>query len=191
MVCVEPSAGMVEVARSKAPAARFEVMRFEDFDETGFGLAACAQAHHWIDRETRDERFARALRPDGTAAIFFNAQYTPAETRTFFEAVQGVYREHAPPLAALGLDYVPPTENVFAARTDLFADLQVRHHPWSWTLSTADYVGLMSTHSPHAALDDDVRQRLLDGIAALIDSDFGGEVTEHYVAVLSLARRRS
>ena len=62
-------------------------------------------------------------------------------------------------------------------------------HAWHWTLATADYLALCATHSNKAALDPETRTRLLTGIGELIDAEFDGHVTEHYVAVAGLARR--
>ena len=58
-------------------------------------------------------------------------------------------------------------------------DQIARHHP---------RVGDVSNH---AALGDAQRTRLLDAVASLIDTEFGGSVTENYVAVAALARRRA
>jgi len=47
----------------------------------------------------------------------------------------------------------------------------------------------LSTQSPHAALDPQTRERLHGSIAAVIDEEFGGTVTETYVALAGVARR--
>jgi SAM-dependent methyltransferase len=193
LVGVEPAPAMAEVARRKLahfPNARILTDSFEDFAETGFALAACAQAWHWLDREARVARLAAVLRPGGAAAIFANVQVTPPEDRPFFERVQEVYLRHAPEIAHQG-DFREPDDlpSHRLAGSEEFVDLEQRGHRWHWTLNASDYVGLMSTHSNHAALPDDARARLHVGIAELIDSDFEGRVTEHHVALVDLARR--
>ena len=195
VLAIEPAPAMAEIARANVaghPHVDVRTTTFEDaqLERNAFGLVAVTQSFHWLDPATRIERIHDALYAYGTAAIINNRQYAIDETLPFFERVQHVYLEHAP-----GLEH----QGEFPRRNDraehvldgspLFTDIEFAERAWEWTLSTADYVGLMSTHSPHAALEADVRARLLDGIARLIDSEFGGSVTEHYVATAALARR--
>lgn len=195
IVALEPAAAMAEVARrSLASHPNVEVITttLEDWEpeRSAFGLVLCAQAYHWLDERTRVDRIADALYAHGTAAILANVQVTPDSDLPFFERVQSVYREHAPGLAHKGRfrrpDDLPPHPFDGSAR---FEDLEQHGHPWHWSLPTQTYLGLLGTHSGHAALEPGVRKRLLDGIAALIDAEFGGAVTEHYVALVALARR--
>jgi SAM-dependent methyltransferase len=195
LLAIEPAPAMADIARANVAEHAHVEVRTTTFEGAGlernaFGLVAVTQSFHWLDPDTRVERIHDVLYAYGTAAIINNRQYNPDETRPFFERVQSVYLEHAP-----GLEH----EGAFPGRDDeiehvlggspLFTDHEFAECPWEWTLSADDYIGLMSTHSPHAALDPDVRARLLDGIAALIDAEFGGSITEHYVATAQLARR--
>jgi SAM-dependent methyltransferase len=193
---IEPAPAMADSVRAKLagyPNVEIITSLFEDADieQHVFGLVVCAQAYHWLDPATRVDRIADALRPGGSAAIFANIQVTPSDSRQFHDRVQDVYRRIAPELAhqgpVRGPDELPshPLDG-----SDRFTDLEQGNYPWSWTLSATDYIGLLQTHSPHAALDRDVRARLVAGIASLINAEFGGHVTEHYVALLALARRR-
>lgn len=195
ITALEPAEAMADVARLRLAAYdNVEVLTtsFEQWDiERGaFGLAVCAQAYHWLDPTTRVGRIADALYAHGSAAIVGNIQVNPDETRPFFERVQDVYVAYAPHLAHNGAfrrrGEVPP--HPFEG-SDRFVDLEQATRTWHWTLSTEDYIGLMGTHSNHAALEADVRTRLHEGIARLIDDEFGGSVTEHHVAVAGLARR--
>lgn len=194
MLCLEPAEEMVAVARRRlAPHATVELIAstFEDWqlEREAFGLVYVAQAFHWLDRATRAERIRAVLRPGGTAAVLWNEQVMPDNHRAFFVRVQHVYLEHAPALAHKGEFRSEPRPGHAFEDVPGFADLERKLYPWEWTLRTDEYVALMATHSPHAALPDDVRSRLLDGIAQLIDGEFSGRVTESYVAVCDLARR--
>lgn len=194
MLCIEPAEAMIDIARrplAAHPHVDFKACTFEEWDlEPGaFGLIGVAQAYHWLHPRTRHARIAEALRPGGTAAIFWNAQVTPPEHLGFFVKVQDVYREHAPELMHHGDFRTEPYQGHALRDETAFVDLERREYPWEWTLSTDQYVSLMATHSPHAALPDDVRARLLTEIADLIETEFAGSVTENYFAVLHLARR--
>jgi SAM-dependent methyltransferase len=196
LLAIEPAPAMAELAREKLashPNVDIRTARFEDdgLDINAFGLVTCAQAYHWLDHGTRVERIASFLYAHGTTAIIANVQVTPDDNRAFWVRVQDVYLEHAPGNEHKGdfrkPDDLPP--HPFEG-SGLFVDLEQRGHPWHWTLPTPDYIGLLKTHSPHAALTPDVRERLTEGIAELIDREFDGRVTEHYVSLVALARKR-
>ena len=195
VVAIEPAAAMADVARRNLeahPNVDVRTTRFEDtqLDEATFGLVACAQAWHWLDPASRIDRTGDLLYGYGTAAIFWNAPVLPEDGSTFQIRVQDVYRAEAAELAHRGDFRKPGEPNIHALESSaLFVDLEQRVHRWDWTLSTSEYIGLLHTHSPHAALDPDARERLTDGIVDLIDSEFGGYVTEYYECVVDLARR--
>lgn len=195
LLAIEPAEAMAAITRKKlAGRSHIEVRtaRFEDdvHEHNAFGLVACAQAYHWLDPDTRVERIGDALYNYGTAAIIANVPVVPNEGDAFHVRVQHVYQEFAPDLVHKGEVRTPDTlpPHPFEG-SPLFVDLVQRKYPWHWTLDTREYIGLLQTHSPHAALGPDVRTRLVDGIAELIDAEFGGAVTEYYVAMAALGRR--
>lgn len=195
LTAIEPAPAMADVARRNLAAYdNVEVVttRFEEADlpRSRFGLVTCAQAWHWLDEATRVQRFADLLYAHGTAAIVGNVQVCPADELAFWERAQDVYREHTPGMehqgAFRGPDDLP--EHPLGG-SSLFEDFEQIGHPWQWTLPTEDYLALCATHSNKAALDADTRERLLNGLGELIDTEFDGHVTEHYVALAGLARR--
>jgi SAM-dependent methyltransferase len=196
IVAIESAPAMADIARRNLASfdhVDVRTARFEDadIDSGAFGMVSCFQAWHWLDEATRIERFADALYAHGTAAIIGNVQVTPEHNLPFWERVQHVYRTHTPGMEHQGdfrkPDDLPPHP---LEGSELFVDLELATRPWHWTLNTADYLGLCATHSNKAALDSDTRERLLAGIGELIDAEFDGHVTEYYVAVAGLARKR-
>ena len=197
VLAVEPAAAMAEVAQRKLAGSGnvdVRIATFEscDLEPESFGLVLSAQAFHWLDPETRYRRIADVLRSRGALALVWNTQVTPAHNRPFFERAQEIYLRHVPHMAHKGDFITEPGDEQLddMARSGLFDDLEVARRPWHWTLPRDDYLGLMATHSPHAALDAGVRDRLLGELGDLIDGEFGGEVTEYYVAEAFLGRKR-
>jgi SAM-dependent methyltransferase len=195
MTVIEPAPAMAEIARKNVaehPYVEVVTSSFEDatIERGAYGLVAIARAWGWLDPETRVGRVHDALYAHGTVALIDNFQIATPETLPFFERVQDVYIEHTPGGEHQGRfpmrDDVPAHPLLGEPR---FTDLRQPEHPWDWTLSAQDYIGLMSTHSNHAALEPDVRARLHNGIVEVIETEFGGTVTEHYVAIAALARR--
>lgn len=195
VVAIEPAPAMAAIARANVaghPHVEVRASTFEgaEIEPNTFGLVAIARAFGWLDPATRVGRIHHALYAHGSVALIDNFQVMTDETLPFFERVQDVYREHAPGTEHQGR--LPSARDIPdhpLLGDSRFVNLERPEHRWHWTLSAADYVGLMSTHSNHAVLEDEVRRRLHAGIAALIDSEFGGTVTEHYVAIAALARR--
>lgn len=192
---LEPAEAMAAIARRHTADFPLVDIRTERLEEAelppaAYGLVVCAQAYHWLDAATREDRIARALYAHGTAAILDNVQVTPARTRPFWDRVQSVYLSAAPALAHKGAMRAPHELPAHPLTSHgAFADLRQVSRPWSWTLPTRRYIDLLATHSGHAALNPGIRAELYAELAGLIDGEFGGSVTEHYVCVASLARR--
>ena len=195
MTVIEPAPAMAEAARRNLADftdADVRTERFEDADlpHNAFGLVACAQAWHWLDEKVRVQRLAEVLYAHGTAAIIGNVQVISEEHLAFWVRAQDVYRKHTPGMEHQGAfptpDDLPPHA---LSGSSLFEDLEMVTLPWEWTLDTQSYLDLCATHSNKAALDEETRSRLLDGLGALIDAEFDGQVTEEYIAVAGLARR--
>ena len=193
-VAIEPSPEMAAVLRRNVAAfehVQVLVSTLEDarIAPRSFGMIACAQAWHWLDEATRIDRFAEAIYAYGTAAVIANVQVVP-EGYGFWDRVQDVYKKHTPGMEHQGAFRRPHEipEHPLAG-SPLFTDLEQFAHTWEWTLSTTDYLALCTTHSNKAALDADTRRRLLDAIGELIDAEFDGHVTEHYIAVAGVGRK--
>jgi SAM-dependent methyltransferase len=195
IVALEPAPAMVELARRNLASfdnVELWTTRFEDADlpATTYGLVLCAQAWHWLDPDTRTKRFADVLCAHGTAVLVWNMPVVTEANRSFYLRAQEIYARFASSLARINEmrapDDIPPHP---LGESSLFEDAVQLTHPWEWTLPTERYIALLSTHSPHAALDPQTRERLQGGIAAVIDEEFGGTVTETYVALAGVARR--
>ena len=196
VLALEPAPLMADVARSNltdSPNAEVLTTSFEDWDlePNAFGLIVCAQSFHWLEYTTRYARIAEALYAHGTIGLISNTQVVP-NGYDFWHRVQDVYLEHTPEIAHKG-EFRSDVDDEWLdemRETGLFEDVEARRFPWEWTLDRDEYMGKLGTHSNHAALPEEQREPLYEGIAELIDTSFGGAVTEHYVAELNLGRKR-
>lgn len=196
VLALEPAPAMADVARRNlAEHGNVEVLttRFEDWDlePDTFGLVVCAQSFHWLDPATSYARIAETLYAHGTMALVSNTQVNPRGF-DFFHRVQEVYLAHTPEIAHKG-DFRDDVDDAWLDEiraTGLYEDVEARRVRWDWTLGRDDYIAKLGTHSNHAALPDNRRTALYDAIARLIDTDYDGVVTEHYVAEANLGRKR-
>jgi SAM-dependent methyltransferase len=201
IVALEPSAEMARLWRancSEYANVRIEQSDFESWcgESEPFRLLFSAQAWHWVSPEERYPLARRALEPGGTLAVFWN--WPLWERCPFREELVKVYREAAPDLGGKiepgPMDPANRTEpaNRGDWREEIadesgFVDPEVRTYGWVQEYSTEEYTLLLRTHSDHILLPDEQRERLLDGVAGVID-EHGGVLALEYRTRLCMAR---
>lgn len=196
ILCLEPGANLAAAARRNLapfPLVELRTTSFEDWElePQAFDLVIAATSWEWLNPAVKYQKAAAALRPGGSAAVFWNAHVNlPGEDR-FFDRVQDCYRRHAPHMVGnpRSVNDLPTTVERGFLDSQLFEEAAVRHYPWTEWYDTDRYLKVLQTFSGHIALPGDTRRRLLDDIAALMDREFGGRIPKHWVTVLQLARR--
>ncbi|MGI8795123.1 MAG: class I SAM-dependent methyltransferase [Acidimicrobiia bacterium] len=189
---LEPSEEMAAIARRKFAGrgtVTIETTGLEvwEVEPEAFDLVTAAQAWHWVDREIGFPKAHDALRPGGGVALFWNWE---RERPTNIEVVfDDVYRRVAPELVKEPLKHrVGEAIRDELAASPHFGDVTVRRYPWEKVYTPETYVDLLGTHSDHRMLPDDHRERLHDGVAAVIDG-LGGSVTIGYTTEVLIAAR--
>lgn len=195
ITAIEPGPAMAALAAhnlSSFPNVEVVVTSFEDWTHPAqpFDLVFSATAFHWLDRATRFARCAAALRHGGYLAIVEYSHVAGGDD-DFFAAAQGCYERFVPGtptgMTLPPWDQQPDTSEITASPDfDLVAVHQIREEIPS---TREEYLALMSTYSGNLTLPIENRNRLFDCLGALIDRDFGGEITKAYRHELILARR--
>ncbi len=200
ILCVELGANLAAMARrtlAPFPAVDVVTADFEEWspEEGAFDLVTSATALHWIDRSIRYRKIARMLRPGGALAPFWYDHVHTDADQGFFAEVQGIYERVAPQIVGpedrlLRPDDVPADEVTEIEEARLYGPVTVRRYPFQVEYDASSYINVLNTYSGHRTLAPDVRQRLLDGIAQLIDTRYGGRITKGYIALLYVAHRQ-
>ena len=198
-LCVELGARLAAVAREKLagyPLVAIWNGSFEAWplEEASFDLVVAANAFHWVDPAIGYPKAAAALRPGGSIALCWHRHVHTDRDPGFFAAAPEVYRREAPeivrePAAPTRAHEQPATVAHEMADTGLFGPVALRRYRWDVEYDAAGYTRLLETYSEHRNLAPERRERLLRGIAALIDTRFGGKITKGYMADLYVARR--
>lgn len=197
--CVEPGVNLVDIARRKFsgnPGVTFEVNFFEDSQppEGFYDMVMSATAFHWVSPGRGYPLMAKALKAGGAIALFWNMH--PELSPPVHEALQDVYRDCAPSICATL--YAPgkktPMEEARGGEGDinqsgLFSPPEIRHYNWSREYDAEAYVKLLGTYANYQSLDEGVRENLFAGVRKVIDTEFGGRVSNHYLAVLYVAKK--
>jgi SAM-dependent methyltransferase len=198
MTSVEPDPEMAEVLADRAadlaaaglPAVRIVVSSFEDWrpDQQFDGLTA-AQSWHWTDPEHRYDRAARAIRPGGLLALFWNV--TEWARTPISAELDDVYRRHGmtsdnPRRSATEQPHPWPRDELEQQQT--FGDVEVRSYPWQRSYTSAEWAAYIGSTSDHLILPAERRTALLADVRRVIDAH-GGELATFHRCDLYLARR--
>ena len=195
VVAVELGADLAAVARrhlARFPAVEVVTAAFEGWPlpSEPFDLVLAASAFHWVDPAVRVVKAADALRPGGTLATVAT-HHVAGGDEAFFAEVQRCYVRWDPATPADGTPLRAaadiPSSSDELDRSGRFGPATLRRHEWELSYTTASYVDLLLTYSGHRALDPPAQAGLLDCIATLIDTGYGGRITKRYLAELRIA----
>jgi SAM-dependent methyltransferase len=195
VVAVELGADLAAVARrnlARFPMVEVVTASFEDWPLPAerFDLVLAATAFHWIDPSVRVDKVADALRPGGSLATV-TTHHVAGGDESFFAEVQDCYVRWDPDTpTALSLKPAIdiPTANYDLDRSPRFGPPTVRRYEWNRSYTTATYIDLLLTYSGHRALEPTAQRNLLDCIAGLIDTSYGGEIAKRYLTELQVAQ---
>jgi SAM-dependent methyltransferase len=189
--CIEPGANLAAVAARNLktyPQITFEITRFEQWQErlASYDLILSAQAFHWVPSEIGYPKAARALKPGGSLALFWNMHADLSGQIT--AELENIYQKIAPELdnPQNGIEETIQERSEEISQSGCFGPLTIRRFPWSCVYQTSEYIGLLNTYSDHIRLPAQTRRRLCEEIATVIDTH-GGSIEREYLAVLYFA----
>lgn len=174
-----------------------EVCRFEDWPGTPgcADLLFSAQAWHWMDPATRWDTAARILRPGGAVAVWWN-NFSVSDPVYRTELHEAHARHGVPELAEITLGRDDDPEHVSGhdwpyadlLRHSGFHDVEAHVYERAIPFTVRRYTDLLQSLSSYRILEDGVRGRLLDDLAATVKSH--GELVMTVTTNLYLARTR-
>jgi SAM-dependent methyltransferase len=171
------------------------VAKFGGWETAGrqFDAVVAGQAWHWVNPVAGAAKAARALRPGGRLAVFWNAFQPPPDLN---EAFGAVYRRVLPemPLTGRGM----PGPDVYAVgcakaadgmrQAGAFGDPEQWRFDWEWPYTRDQWLDTVPTFGGHSQIPPDRQAELLAGIGAAIDAA-GGGFTMRYATVVTTAAR--
>lgn len=190
---VDPDQRMAALARQRG--IDVEVARVEAWDpgSRAFDVVIAAQAWHWVDPVAGAGKAARALRPGGRLAVFWNSFRPPAGLA---EAFTTVFRRELPdsPLSRIGLPG-PDGYSALCAKaaggmrqSGAFGNPEQWRFDWDRPYTRDEWLDQLPTFGGAGQLEPARRQGLLSGIGDAIDAA-GGSFTMGYSTVVSTAVR--
>lgn len=193
---VELAPRMAEIAHRHG--IDVEIGAFEDWDAAGrrFDRVTSAQAWHWLDMPAATAKAASLLRPTGSLGLIWSGGAHPDDLA---DALENVYSRVVPSdIHRLFRGYgANRSTDVRAGLTGVldaitadpdFGDATEHWFPWTQRYQTDEWLGLLQSSSEYAALEPNLRHRLLDAIGTAID-EYGGSFIMNFETVLIAAAR--
>jgi len=192
---VDPDARMADLARRHG--LEVEVATFETWDSAGreFDAVVAGQCWHWVDPVAGAAGAARALRPGGRLAVFWNAFQPPPDVA---EAFAAVYRRVLPdsPLVRGGAGtsgpdaYRDQCARAAGGMRDAGAFGPPEHWRFDWErpYTRDEWLDQVPTSGFWAQIPAAGQRELLAGIGAAVDAA-GGSFTMLYATVVVTAAR--
>jgi SAM-dependent methyltransferase len=193
---VELAPRMAEVAHRHG--IDVEIGAFEEWDAAGrrFDRVTSAQAWHWLDMPAATAKAASLLLPNGILGLIWSGGAHPDDLADALEEVYSTvvppgthrlfrgYAAHRSTDVRSDLDSVLPA---IAAVPEFDAPTE-EWFPWTQHYHRDEWLELLRTSSEYAALEPNLRHRLLDSIGTAID-DYGGSFVMNFETVLIAATR--
>jgi ubiquinone/menaquinone biosynthesis C-methylase UbiE len=206
---VDPGTRMVDVARRRVGGTAdvdFRIGRFEDvvLPAGAFAAAFSATAFHWVDPSIGWAKVADVLRPNGVLALVTHVgfspldeqihaawidvrreslEWVPRDRKTFFDGIEARLANVADAWAWLSQqDALARPE-----AAELFTDVRLTTAVSEEEETAEHLVAVTRTTSMYLGLDGDHRQRLEQGLTAVVD-DAGGSFPLTLYTVLVTAR---
>jgi SAM-dependent methyltransferase len=192
---LDPGARMIEVARKSLASlanVAFSETTFEawEAERDAFQLVISAQAWHWVPPDVSFAKAAAALKPLGLLAVF---GHTPTPLAAPLQIqFDELYHRLAPGMldeqAKHWYRQTGPLPAMFR-ESGLFEPSVHKAYASSSRLSSLSYARLQSSTSAIRMLPPDIRDELLNGIAAIIDAQ-GGHIDVPNETHLHMAKRK-
>jgi SAM-dependent methyltransferase len=196
IVALDLGPNMAAIAGEKLkpyPKVKVIVAAFEDWPlpSEPFDVVASSSAFHWIDPAVRFKKSAETLRPGGALATI-GAEHIRGGTEDFFVEAQECYLRWDS--SATSPCQLPTPADIPENREDLegsglFDKPVFRRYEWDRIYSAAAYRDVLLTYSVNRALPEEKLLGLVDCIAGLIDSRYGGKIIKRYMNELRVAKR--
>lgn len=196
LVAIEPDAALAEyLGAAIDQRVEVQVVALEDAElaPEAFDLAAAASSFHWVEEEVGLPRIFDALRPGGWFAMWWTLFGEPGKPDAFIAATTPLL-EGLGASPTSGQEGRPPhaldrEARLAALEASGFGEIEHEIVRWSASWDTAGIRALYGTFSPIARLDEGRRTQILDEIARIAASDFGGHVERTLITSLYTARK--
>ena len=197
VVAVEPDPALANelVARlGMWPGLDVDRSTFEDVElpPSSFDLVTAATSFHWLDAGQALPKIRTLLAPDGWLALWWNEFGDPGKPDPFHEATEPLLRGLARGPGS-GVSGLPSALDVDARTVELeahgFSDIEHEEVHWTLHLDAAQARRLYATFSNIARLPNAQRERILDELERIANTEFGGHIERQTITSIYTGHR--
>jgi SAM-dependent methyltransferase len=201
VTAVEPGDGMAALARQRLDGFDHVVVEsstFEDWDDRGrrFALLLAAASWHWVDPAVGWPKAHGVLRAAGWIALIGHVVVRRLGELEVYAETAALHERYSPGNPDWGH---PPLEDEVRSTSQgwgvveepggLFGPTIVRWYPVVQRFDGAGFADLLRSTSPYRRLETNVREPLLNAIAARIREQMGDRASRRYLVVLRAGQR--
>jgi SAM-dependent methyltransferase len=201
VTAIEPGEKIAALARQRLATFRnvtVETSTFEDWDDRGarFDVVVAASAWHWVDPSIGWQRAHDVLCAGGWMALLGNVVVRRMGEPEVYAETADLHERFSPGNPDWG--HPPLEDDVLAADEGwglvddpggLFGPTIVRWYPTVQWFNGDGFADLLRSTSVYRKLDPDVREPLLDAVAARIRTRMGDRAARRYLSVLRVGQR--
>lgn len=179
VTAVEPDPALAGFTARRLPDPRLTILRaaFQDAPISGqFDLIVCAAAFHWLEPELALAKVKALLTPGGLWAMWWHSYQNPGMGDELADLISPLLHGIALPPSWTASQHYSLDENLHRGRLREagFKSIEFRLYRRKRELTTEAVVSLYRSYSFVRALSDESRMRLLERIADLVETRFGG-----------------
>jgi SAM-dependent methyltransferase len=190
----EPS--LVALAAAATVPMEIVIAPFEDapLPSATFDLVAAATVYHWLDPSIAVDKIAMVLKSGGFVALWWNIFGDLDKADPFHDATYELLADTAispsgaPDAIPFGLDRA--AREAEFARNGAFLEMFYAESRWTLTLDTARVGKLYEGFSHIQRMPAAARERLLEQLMEIAETQFGGRVERNMTSPIYLWRRR-
>jgi trans-aconitate methyltransferase len=188
ITCVEPGSELVRIAKANLPSLNFAQSTFEDFvSTTQFDCIFSATAWHWVDRKAGYPHARDLLSDHGHLAIV-NNYHVETDPEAFLNRAQPIFASFNTIIGLITPDQI--VNEKLEIEGQYFHVVAEFEQAWRQTYTIDGYIALRNTYAAHQWMHKDDRQNLEHELRQLCESEFNGQVTQNYRAVLFVATKQ-
>jgi len=200
LTVVEPDARFTASLEALAAASGVPMQivcaAFEDapLPSASFDLVAAATSYHWLDPDVAADKIAVLLKSGGYVALWWNLFEDPNKADPFHEATRTLFGDGAispsgaPDAIPFGLDRA--AREAEFARSGAFDAMFYAETRWTLRLDTARVGKLYESFSHIQRMATDARERLLEQLMEIAETQFGGRVERNVTSPIYVWQRR-
>ena len=198
ITCVEPNTAACLFAQerfrdfSNAKIVNSTFEEWSDNQKQKFDVAIASTSFHWLDAETRCERLANLLKPEGKMVLLWCT--APHPKNEAYQYIDPIYQQYMPSFADYE-NFETQRRNINRISQELitssyFTDLKHFEAVGDRLYTSEEYLSLLTTLSPYIALSTERRESFFQELRQIFSSNTIEQFQTKYICAAHIASKQ-